>query len=187
MKKKFLIAVLIIVVVFWVGYITIKSDQTTKNIDKEWTISSDVLNSIQLLGAEQDVNVTLIEAENEKTKVKLSGKVSNKVEKELSHVKVEPDRLKITLSDLEGFKLMPNNDGKSKLDLYIYLEKGKNIKKLKIDSIVGNVYITVPKNFQGSYVTSVKNGGEVLSVPDTSNEQNSEIEVSTIGDIQIKK
>lgn len=187
MKQKFLIVFLIVVAVFLVGYTTIKSGQTTRNIDKEWSLSSDALDSIQLLGAEQDVNVTLIETENEKTKVKLSGKVSNKVEKELNHVKAEPDCLKITLSDLDGFKLMPNNDEKSKLDLSIYLAKRENIKKLKIDSIVGNVYITVPKNFQGSYVASAKNGGEVLSLPDTTNEQNSEIEVSTIGDIQIEK
>ncbi|WP_375178840.1 hypothetical protein [Enterococcus rotai] len=187
MKKKLMILILVVAVVLFVGYTTIRSDKTTKAITKEWSFSADVIDSLSLLGAEQDVKTTIIETEKEETVVKLAGKVSDKTDKELDKVKTKAKSLEITLSDTDGFKLMPSSDGKSELEMQVFLDKNASIKNLKIESIVGNVDVMVPQDFQGKYVTSAKNGGEVLAVPDTSKDQDEVIEISTIGDIRIKK
>ncbi|WCG23417.1 hypothetical protein PML95_04010 [Vagococcus lutrae] len=187
MKKKLMTLTFVIAAVFLVGYTTLTSDKTTVKVEKEWSLPTDKIDSLSLLGAEQDVKTTIIETDKDKTVVKLIGKVSNKTEKELKKVKVEPTSLEITLSDLDGFKLMPNNDGKSELELQVFLGKGVNLTNMKIESIVGNVDITIPQNFQGNYVITAKNGGEVLEIPETNHEQNKTLEVNTIGDIRIKK
>lgn len=119
--------------------------------------------------------------------MKLVGKVSSKTEKELEQAKVALGSLEIVLSDPSDFKLMPNNDGKSELEMQVFLGKEVSLKKVKIESVVGNMTVTIPQDFQGDYVTSAKNGGAVLAVPETRNTQNKVLEVSTIGDIRIKK
>ena len=187
MKKKLMILILVVAAVLLVGYTTMRSDKTTKDITKEWNLSTDVIESLSLLGAEQNVKTTIIETDKEKTVVKLAGKVSDKTEKELNKTTAKKANLEITLSDIDGFKLMPSNDGKSELEMQIFLGKNASIKHLKIESIVGNVDVTVPQDFQGKYVTTAKNGGEVLEVPDTSKDQDEVIEINTIGDIRIKK
>lgn len=187
MKRKVTILTIVVAAVFLIGFTTMQSDKTTEDIDKEWTLSAGSIDSLSLLGAEQDIKATIVETEEGTTIVKLAGKVSKKTAKSLNRSNVEKTDLKIVLSDLDGFKLMPNNDGKSELELQIFLGKEVSIENMKIESIVGNVDITVPQDFQGTYVTTAKNGGEVLEVPETKKEQDEVIDINTIGDILIKK
>lgn len=187
LKKKLMILILVVAVVLFIIYTTMRSDKTTNVISKEWSLSTDRIDSLSLLGAEQDVKTTIIETDKEKTVVKLAGKVSNKTEKELNKTKAKAASLEIILSDIDGFKLMPSNGGKSELEMKVFLGKNASIKNLKIESTIGDVAVTVPQDFQGKYVTTAKNDGKVLEVPDTSKDQDEVIDITTFGDIRIKK
>ena len=78
-------------------------------------------------------------------------------------------------------------EGKDKLYVTISLGKNTTFEKIFIDTLVGDVSITVPKDFDGIYTLHTNNTGEILRVPTTNQTSNSIIEVDGYSKISVEK
>ncbi|MEI5994202.1 hypothetical protein [Candidatus Enterococcus mansonii] len=186
MKKKLLIIVGVVLTLGFLGYTAMAGGETTNKIDLSWSLSDEKVKTIQLIGAEQDVDVIVAEAQEADTKVTLTGKVSDKTKKYLENTVAKEDGVEITLSQLGKVRFMANSDGKNKLKLTIMVGKNTSFDELKIKNVIGNINVKVPQTFDGVYKTD-SNQGEVLEIPKTTQSMNSTVVVETIGDIAISK
>ena len=80
-----------------------------------------------------------------------------------------------------------SSQGKDKLYVTISLGKNATFEKIFVDTLVGDVSITVPKDFDGIYTLRTNNTGEVLKVPTTNQTSNSVIEVDGYSKISVEK
>ena len=96
------------------------------------------------------------------------------------------DSLYIPFSQ-HGFNLALSSQGKDKLYVTISLGKNATFEKIFVDTLVGDVSITVPEDFDGIYTLHTNNTGEVLRVPTTNQTSNSVIEVDGYSKISVEK
>ena len=80
-----------------------------------------------------------------------------------------------------------SSEGKDKLYVTISLGKNATFEKIFIDTLVGDVSITVPQDFDEIYILHTNNTGEILRVPTTNQTSNSIIEVDGYNKISVEK
>lgn len=187
MKKKLLIFIAVIGLVFVAGYSSIASEAPKEDIKKTWDFKGGQVDSITLDGSQQDLNVVLIDSDADTTTVELSGKVSSTAYKLLEKAEVKDGKLTLPFSK-QGFKLVMTSDEKDPLTVKITTNLSKPFKKIDFDLMGGEVKMVVPETYEGRYETDIYQGnGKVLSVPETTKKMNSLISVSTSEDISIIK
>ncbi|AOV08926.1 hypothetical protein [Sporosarcina ureilytica] len=187
MKKKIIIAGVVLLLIGVWGYSSVSQSSTNTYVEKEWELSSKQIEGISLNKAEQNIKAVIQESDDEKTTISLSGNVSEQAEKALANSISTDNKLDINFSEKGGVKLLVTSEGKDELLLTINLAKDAAFKELDFNMTVGSVSINVPENFDGKYKTKAEGAGEVLAVPQTNETMDSLIQVKTIGSINIEK
>ena len=187
MKKKLLIFIAIVLTVGFLGYTSMVGAQADNPIDITWELNSKDIEKISLIGAEQDVKVEILETEKEKTSITLSGMVSQKGKEQLEETVQKENSLEIKLSEINKLRFMISSEDKDRLTLVLALGKDILLNELNINSVIGTVYIIVPKSFDGKYTLNTNDEGEILEMPETNKTTDTEIIVDTLGDIGVTK
>lgn len=180
---------ILIVMLFFLGlaiYSSLKSGATTVAIDESWTMSSTVIENIEVYGSEQPFELEIIETSQSETTITVEGQVSQSTEDLLKKVEKTGNSFYLPLGQ-KGFKLVTVADGKDELKMTIELAKGASFKQIYIDTWNGTVDVTVPKTYDGTYDVILNSGAELTQVPDTSNTMDSIIKIDAYTDVSIKK
>ena len=167
--------------------LTLKRGETTISVKQSWTLSSKSIKTLEFYGSKQAIDVKVVKSESDETSVQIEGKVSEESANNISkNVKMSSDSLYIPFSQ-HGFNLALSSQGKDKLYVTISLGKNATFEKIFVDTLVGDVSITVPEDFDGIYTLHTNNTGEVLRVPTTNQTSNSVIEVDGYSKISVEK
>ena len=181
MKKIGIVIGLLLLFVVAGILLTLKRGETTISVKQSWALSSKSIKTLEFYGSKQAIDVKVVKSESDETSVQIEGKVS-----EESVNKMSSDSLYIPFSQ-HGFNLALSSQGKDKLYVTISLGKNATFEKIFVDTLVGDVSITVPKDFDGIYTLHTNNTGEVLKVPTTNQTSNSVIEVDGYSKISVEK
>lgn len=187
MKKKLIIFVAVLATGGFFGYTGFASMKTENPVDLSWELDDTKIEKIAVIGAEQNIDVSVLETENEHTRVVLSGKVSEDNEAYLKNTVAKDDSLEITLAELKQFRLMTTANGKEQLKLTVELGKDASYEVLEVNSVVGDVQATVQASFDGEYHLETNEQGEVKAVPETKKTSKDQVRIDTMGDITVEK
>lgn len=187
MKKKLMILAAVLATGGFFGYTGVAGMKTENQVDLSWELNDADIERIALIGAEQDIEVTVLATENEHTRVVLSGNVTEDNEAYLDNTVVKEDRLEITLAELDQFRLMTTANGKDQLTLTVELGKDASYDVLEINSVVGDVQATIQADFDGEYHLDTNEQGEVKAVPETKKTGKEQVRIDTMGDITVEK
>ena len=186
MKKIGIIIGLLLLFVVAGILLTLKRGETTISVKQSWALSSKSIKTLEFYGSKQAIDVKVVKSESDETSVQIEGKVSEEsVNNITKNVKMSSDSLYIPFSQ-HGFNLALSSQGKDKLYVTISLGKNATFEKIFVDTLVGDVSITVPKDFDGIYTLHTNNTGEVLKVT-TNQTSNSVIEVDGYSKISVEK
>ena len=187
MKKIGIVIGLLLLFVVAGILLTLKRGETTISVKQSWALSSKSIKTLEFYGSKQAIDVKVVKSESDETSVQIEGKVSEEsVNNITKNVKMSSDSLYIPFSQ-HGFNLALSSQGKDKLYVTISLGKNATFEKIFVDTLVGDVSITVPEDFDGIYTLYTNNTGEVLRVPTTNQTSNSVIEVDGYSKISVEK
>ena len=184
MKKIGIVVGLLLLFVVAGILLTLKRGETTISVKQSWTLSSKSIKTLEFYGSKQAIDVKVVKSESDETSVQIEGKVSEESANNIS--KMSSDSLYLPFSQ-HGFNLALSSEGKDKLYVTISLGKNATFEKIFIDTLVGDVSITVPQDFDGIYTLHTNNIGEILRVPTTNQTSNSIIEVDGYSKISVEK
>ena len=187
MKKIGIVIGLLLLIVVAGILLTLKRGETTVSVKQSWTLSSKSMKTVEFYGSKQASDLKVVKSDSDETTVQIEGKVSEESVNNISkNVKISSDSLYIPFSQ-HGFNLALSSQGKDKLDVTISLGKNTTFEKIFIDTLVGDVSIRVPADFDGIYTLHINNTGEILRVPTTNQTSNSIIEVDGYSKISVEK
>lgn len=187
MKKIASIFIVLLLLLSFGIFSTLKKGATNTEIKESWTLSSQIIKNMEFYGSKQPIDVQIKRGTTDKTTVEVEGKVSEETAKLfLKKAKATQDSLYVPFSN-HGFNLALSSEGKDKLQVIITLGKNVSFNKVFIDTLVGNVFVTVPKDFDGSYILHTNHSGEIVTVPDTKETTKSTIEVDGYSKIYVEK
>lgn len=186
--KKLVSILLVLLLVLGVGiFATLKKGETKIAIKDSWTLSSQVIKNIEFYGSKQPIEVHIKRGKEDKTTVEIEGKASEETAQLFSKkAKITKDSLYIPFSN-HGFNLVLSSEGKDKLQVFITLGKDTSFDKVFIDTLVGDVFVTVPRDFDGTYTLHTNHSGEIVAVPDTHETMKSIVEVDGYSKIYVEK
>lgn len=187
MKKIAFIFISLLLLLGFGIFSTLKKGETKTEIKESWTLSSQAIKNIEFYGSKQPIEVHIKRGTVDKTTVAVEGNVSEEAAQFLSKkVKVTKDSLYIPFSN-HGFTLALSSEGKDKLQVDITLGRDTSFDKVFIDTLVGDVFVTVPQDFDGTYTLHTNQTGEIVTVPDTQETMKSIVEVDGYSKIYVKK
>lgn len=184
--KKIILA-LIAVTLLVVGAITFSlfRKENIVKIEQEWVLSSSQIDTIELYGSQQPIHVILQKGNQPKTVVHLSGAVTSSAQKLVEQKTLYSENsLNIPLSK-HGFHLTLSDKGKSLLIMTITLGQDVEFDKLIIDTLIGDILVTVPKDFEGKYDIKTNNVAKIVELPETTNQGSGVIEIDAYGDVRV--
>lgn len=187
MKKIVSIFVALLLLLGFGIFSAFKKGETKTEIKESWTLSSQVIKTLEFYGSKQPIEVHIKKGRGDKTTVEIAGKVSEETAQLFSKkAKVTEDSLYVPFSN-HGFNLALSSEGKDKLEVLITLGKGASFDKVFIDTLVGDVFVTVPQDFDGTYTLHTNQSGEIMTVPDTKETMRSIVEVDGYSKIYVEK
>ena len=186
MKKKLIILLGILGVLGIFGYTSIAGAKTDTEVTADWELPGKKLDNIQLIGAEQDVEIKLERTQNKKNTVRLEGKVSSSTARSIKKAKATSKGLIMELSSLNKIRVMATNEGKRKLKVTISLGKNTELADLRVKSVIGNVDMLLPKDYKAKYSADNKDMGEI-KIPNSSKGTTHSVEVVTTGNITVQQ
>ena len=184
MKKKLVIIGLILITILFLLFINARGNDTTETINQEWLLNDRNINHINIIGSEQNINIKVIISDFEENSVRLKGKVSRKALKFLENSNVHNNSLEVQLSDYSAPRFMITTEAKDDLEVEIRLTRNKNLKKLKVESVIGNVVLDFPQTFVKKLDLIPQNGGEVIAHSKLKKNGQTKVKISTIGNIE---
>ncbi|EPI01855.1 hypothetical protein D920_00397 [Enterococcus faecalis 13-SD-W-01] len=187
MKKKILIILGILIALGGIFFSSVTGSQATERVNKTWVITEKKVNTIFVGSSFQNIDISIQETSNDKTTVKVDGKITKDMKKKIQSISNENGELNLDFQK-HGLTLMAINDEKNPLKVTILLGRETTFKKIGVDSSLADINVEVPRNFNGIYKTKIDQDGKLKSIPESTEVSNSVISVSTSnGDISIKK
>lgn len=185
MKKLMPLLILFFVLLCLAFYVTYDNARTDNAYKQSWELDSKYP-KIEIYGTEQPVNLEIVNTDNTKTKLTISGNISKTAIKSIQSTKLSDSHLYVPLSK-HGFRLYTASFGKDTLTVKV--ELAKDIKKYDVflDTIVGEINVTVPKSFDGKYNVMLSSGAEIKEIPETNEKSDSTIKIDAYSDVTIRK
>lgn len=187
MKKVIFAIVVVFMVLVGAVLISLKQEPTTLPITYTWELTSQQLKDIEIYGSKQPINIYLRKGEGEKTTLSLSGKVSEHSKQLLDHhVEQSTNSIFIPLSK-RGFSMTLSAIDKADLEFTITLSKKAELERLNVDTLVGDVFLSVPNDFDGHYLIHDNSESDIINIPETSQTADTVIEIDGYGKITVEK
>lgn len=158
MKRKKIMIVSIACIMTVAIFLFCYMNENTISVYKEWTLSSEEISKIEIIGLSQDLNIVIKEADGQGNRVIVAGNIPESFAKKIEDIEAKKNSLSINFVNLSGLSIAKNV--KDSLDITICLEDNEFLKKLAIKSNKGDVNLTVPKEFRSNYELST-NYGEI--------------------------
>lgn len=185
MKKIILALSAVLLLTIGVIAFSLFKKESKVKVEQEWELSSSKIETIELYGSQQPIHVILQKGDQPKTVVHLEGTVISSAQKLVEQqTQYSENQLSIPLSK-HGFHLTLSDKVKSLLILTIVLGKEVEFDKLVIDTLIGDILVTVPKDFEGRYDIKTNNVAKILEIPESTNQGDSVIEIDAYGDVRI--